>query len=276
MRNGNTRQEVGKGGVASDSPDRESRRHIVVRSDHACAITDVGRVRSQNEDRCYISPDGRLMIVADGMGGHASGEVASSLAVEVLADFFDSGCESSIASRGVAMEDALVEAFTAAHIRIAKLAEADGACRGMGTTLILGHVDRNRLYTCHVGDVRAYLWNGSDLQQITQDHSVVGIMTRAGQITHDEARVHPWRNEVLQAVGVSRIAPEIHSVALAAGNRVLLCSDGLWEELGDDEIRAILSSDETMRQLAIQLVDRCVAAGGRDNITAVLYEHVTE
>lgn len=252
------------------------RRRIVAPTEHLCGITDVGRVRPHNEDTFHVSPDGRLLIVADGMGGHEAGEVASALAVEALVERFESERGKVIAARGPSMGHLLLDAFSAAHERVQEAAETREGCSGMGTALILGHVDGDRLHTCHVGDVRCYVRDATALQQITQDHSVVGTLIRAGHLRPEEARRHPRRNEILQAVGLaSDIAPETHTVELAVGDQVLLCSDGLWEALADEEIAAILAWEGSMRQRATQLVDRANGAGGRDNITVVLYEHVT-
>ena len=144
----------------------------------------------------------------------------------------------------------------------------------MGTTLLIGYVNGDTLHTCHVGDVRCYLHSGGALQQLTRDHSVVEMLVRAGEIPPEEARLHPRKNEILQAVGLpNRLFPSVASHRLAPGDRVLLCSDGLWEALSDGEIGVLLGWQGSMRQCAIQLVNRANEAGGNDNITVVLYEH---
>jgi protein phosphatase len=251
-------------------------RRIVAPTDHLCGITDVGRVRPHNEDTFHVSPDGRVLIVADGMGGHEAGEVASALAVEALVEFFGGEREKAAVAGEEPMERLLVKAFEAAHERVRKAAESREGCEGMGTTLILAYILGDWLHTCHVGDVRCYVHGATGLKQVTQDHSLVGALVRAGHLRPDEARRHPRRNEILQAVGLATgTVPEVHAVELAAGDLVLLCSDGLWEALTDDEIEAILAWEGSMRQRATQLVDRANAAGGRDNITVVLYEHTS-
>jgi protein phosphatase len=265
----------GEAGTASAYTQENDRRRLVAPTDHLCAITDVGRVRDHNEDTFHVSEDGRLLVVADGMGGHEAGEVASTMAVETVVEFFGPKLQQATDSSAESIEPLLVEAFMTAHRKVLETARSREGCRGMGTTLILACVHGDRLYTCHVGDVRCYVRTVDRFEQITQDHSLVGALVQAGELTSEEARVHPRKNEILQAVGLSNgIVPEVSSRTLGNGDRVLLCSDGLWEALSDEEICSIVDWDGSMRQRAIQLVDRANEAGGHDNITVVLYEHV--
>jgi serine/threonine protein phosphatase PrpC len=249
-------------------------RRVEAPSDRLCGITDVGRVREHNEDAFHLSPDGRLLIVADGMGGHQAGEVASALAVDAVAEFLDEGRLRAIESGAKRVEALLLEAFQSAHGRIVASAKEAPERSGMGTTLIAAFLHGDRATVCHVGDVRCYRRSEKGLEQMTEDHSVVGALVRAGELTPDEARVHERKSELLQAVGGRfGIAPDVMCVELAPGDRLLLCSDGLWEALPDQEIQEILDWNGPARRRAKQLVDRANAAGGNDNITAVLYEH---
>ncbi|MGH7816662.1 MAG: PP2C family protein-serine/threonine phosphatase, partial [Candidatus Binatia bacterium] len=160
------------------------------------------------------------------------------------------------------------------HRTVLEAARGREECRDMGTTLILAYVRGDQLFTCHVGDVRGYVRSAGGFAQITQDHSLVGALVRAGAITPEQARAHPRRNEILQAVGLpGGIIPEVNARILDNGDRVLLCSDGLWESLSDTEICAVVDSRGSIRRRATQLVDRANTAGGWDNITVVLYEH---
>lgn len=242
-----------------------------------CALTDRGRVRPQNEDAVFAAEDGRILIVADGMGGHQGGKVASSLAVnEIVAmlSFRDwqsmgTGPESVFPVSAV-----LVAALEHAHRAIARASQKTRGLQGMGTALVLGCVLGNRLHTCHVGDVRAYVRSRSGLVQLTRDHSVVEARVQAGILTPEAARRHPDRNQLLQALGASRqIIPEIHHYLLAPGDQVLLCSDGLWNALTDAQMAAILDSRAPLEHRARQLVDQANALGGEDNITVLLYQH---
>ena len=232
-------------------------------------------MRDHNEDEFYLSGDGRHLIVADGMGGHQSGEVASVLAVQAVAEFLlGEQREAAIVSEDV-IERLLRTAFEAAHGKVVEASKSTVAGSGMGATLIVACVLGDVLHTCHLGDVRCYLRTKSSFDQITRDHSVVGALVQGGQLTPEQARAHPSKNEILQAIGMPQgIAPDVNMRSLEHGDRILLCSDGLWEALSDDHICSIVDWEGSMRQRATQLVDRANQAGGPDNITVVLYEHV--
>lgn len=254
-----------------------ARRKTLAPSDQLGAITDVGRARDHNEDLVHLSDDGRIMIVADGMGGHAAGEIASALAVAAITEHL-AGVLTSIADHeGESLQQAMKAAMGAAQARVLAAGETHEDQHNMGCTLILGCIHGNSIYTCHVGDVRGYLWNGQDFRAITQDHSVVAELIAVGDLTAEQARGHPANNEVLQAIGMpAGFAPDINIRSLKPGDRVLLCSDGLWEMLTDQEIASVVGADGSMRQLATQLVDRANDMGGHDNISVVLYEHRSE
>ena len=239
---------------------------------HIFAVTDVGRVRDHNEDAYHVSRDGNLFVVADGMGGHEAGEVAAALAIEAIVEYLLPERLAEAVARGE-LRSVLLDAVIAAHGRVSEANRSREDGKEMGCTIAVGYVFDHRLVTCHVGDVRCYVSSRGVLRQITHDHSFVGSLVQAGQLTPEEARVHPNKNEVLQAIGMpTGVVPDVNGVDLATGDRILLCSDGLWEALPDQEIEAILTSDGTSRQLATQLVDRANGAGGSDNITAVLFE----
>jgi protein phosphatase len=274
-------REMGSGRsrkVGEDEPEPSGysettpRRKVVAPTNQLCGITDVGQVRDHNEDAFYLSEDGRLLLVADGMGGHEAGEVASALAIEAAAQFVTADQSKDIDAGVQPFEPLLMGALGAAHRKVIEASVTPQGRRDMGSALILAYLKSDRLYTCHVGDVRCYVLWGSTFQQITRDHSVVGALVQSGQLTPEEARVHPKKNEILQAIGMpSGVVPEVNTRPLANGDRVLLCSDGLWEALPEAEIRSIVEWEGTMRQLATQLVDRANDAGGFDNITVVLY-----
>lgn len=238
-----------------------------------CAITDIGRRRRKNEDEFFLSGDGGLWIVADGMGGCPAGEIASSLAVYAISEAMDSAGPYAALDPASSTPDRLLRAFALAHRWVQDRSLKDDACRGMGSTAIAGVIDGDILHTCHVGDVRAYHLSRNKLCRTTNDQSLVGELVESGMLTPDEARSHPQRGWITQAIGIRDIKPGINRVALQPGDRILLCSDGLWGAVTDEEIAAIAGSDGSARQLACLLVDRANAAGGSDNITVVLYEH---
>ncbi len=254
---------------------RESlKRRVANPADQLCAVTDVGRVREHNEDAFYVSVERPIMIVADGMGGHAAGEVASALAVETLVEFFSSERCQAIEAGALPVERVLVDALELAHRRVAEAARTRVGCWGMATVIALAYVLGDQLYTGNVGDVRVYVQTTSGLELVTEDHSVVGALVLAGKLTAEEARRHPRRNEVLQAIGLPfGILPTVRSRRLTAGDYVLLCSDGLWEAFSEEEMSSLVVGAGSLFQRAVQLVERANAAGGPDNITVVLYEH---
>lgn len=251
-------------------------RIVMAPSERLCAISDVGRTRRHNEDLVHLSGDGRVMIVADGMGGHAAGEVASALAIAAILEYLDNTLPGLASGDVEAMRQALRAALHAAQQRVLAEAECRAEARGMGCTLVLACVDGATLHVCHVGDARAYLWRRKVLRALTRDHSFVAELIEAGTLTADEARAHPAKNEVLQAIGMPEgFAPEVNSCRIEPGDRVLLCSDGLWEMLPEAEIAAITGAAGSMHQPATRLIDGANDAGGHDNVSVALYEHAS-
>ncbi len=222
------------------------------------ARTDVGRVRAGNEDSLLVSDDGRLIVVADGMGGHQGGEVASATAVATLRAEIEAG-------RSV--EDAVV----AANRAVLERADGDPKLRGMGTTVTSGIVDGSSLRIAHVGDSRAYLLRDSTLRQVTVDHSVVAELIAAGELTEEEALVDRRRSMITRALGIERnVAVDVITIDLRAGDRLLLCSDGLTTMLRDPAIRTILVDVTEPDDAAGALVAAANDAGGADNITVIV------
>ena len=224
-------------------------------------LTDVGRVRPGNEDAYVARPP--LFAVADGLGGHQAGEVASTTALESLQDH-------SPRTADVAALDSAVRAANAAVIEAAR----DGKGRtGMGTTLTAVVVDGLRLAVAHVGDSRAYLLHDGALARVTQDHSMVADMIRQGTLTEDESRYHPNRSVITRALGTDPgVTPDVFETRAAPGDRLLLSTDGLHGQVSDVEITDILRSSRTPAEAARTLVDAANAAGGADNVTVVVVD----
>lgn len=230
------------------------------------AATDVGRVRESNQDSMLMLED--LVAVADGMGGHNGGEVASSISIEVL----------ELAQRFVSSEE-LVDRIQEANRAVVDRAEDDPSLLGMGTTLVvltLVVVDGvDRIVVANVGDSRCYLHDGAKLVQITKDHSVVQTLVDSGRITAAEAEHHPQRNILTRALGIDgRVMADTWELRPVVGDRYLLCSDGLYGEVSDLEITDVLRSEPDVEQAASELVRMANEAGGHDNITVVVVDVV--
>lgn len=228
------------------------------------SLTDVGRVRSTNEDACGEFSDGvsfSLFVVADGMGGHRGGETASRLAVETIGSVFTSSQDRP--------DRRLRRAFETANERIFRLASDNAALARMGTTGVALLLSRDGLgWVAHVGDSRAYRLRAGRLRLLTEDHSAVGELQRRGLLTPEEAAVHPRRNELLRSIGVRKsVTVDLAPFQVEPGDRFLLCSDGLWGMVPDREIEAVLSCEGPVRG-ARMLVEMASAQGGTDNITA--------
>ncbi|UBV42181.1 protein phosphatase 2C domain-containing protein [Deinococcus taeanensis] len=230
-------------------------------------LTDVGRQRQGgvNQDAALALdlPQGGLYAVADGMGGHAAGELAANLALDALSQTYLDG-------RGVAPAR-LAEAVQAANLAV--LRHAVGEYVGMGTTLLAVLIDRGALLVAHVGDSRAYLMRDGALHRLTEDHSWVAEQVRLGHMTEAEARDHQWRSVVSNALGgEERVRLELFGLPAAAGDRLLLCSDGLSSVVTDQELLALLARPLTPDNTARLLVNAANDAGGPDNITALIVD----
>jgi len=223
------------------------------------AATDIGRVREVNEDSYLVAAP--LYAVADGMGGHKGGDVASSLALETVEAMFRGG-DGTLA-------DQVREANRAVHER----SIADQKVRGMGTTLTAVTIEGSDARFVHVGDSRAYLLRAGDLRQVTSDHTLVARMVKAGEISREEAAVHPHRNVVTKVIGTeATVVVDEHTVPLLDGDRLLLCSDGLTGMVAEDQIQAILEAEPDPQRAADRMVKAANRAGGIDNITVLVLD----
>jgi len=230
------------------------------------SATDPGKVRKHNEDSVYprdlgVDESGFIAAVADGMGGHIGGEVASGIAISTVADSDHLTPEETLHAANLAVIDGILD-----NPRLA----------GMGTTLTLASFgDQGALTVAHVGDSRAYLARDGTIEQLTTDHSMVAELVAAGEITPAQAKVHPYRSVITRAVGLERnIEVDVLDKPLEVGDRVLLCSDGLTSMLDDTNISAVLAKGDDVAATVWELVDAANAAGGEDNITVVLIDVV--
>ncbi|MDR3589784.1 MAG: Stp1/IreP family PP2C-type Ser/Thr phosphatase [Negativicutes bacterium] len=230
----------------------------------AYAKTDIGKVRETNEDS-YISAS-PLFAVADGMGGHVAGEIASRLATDTLNQYVANHA-------GEPVSAALLEtAIHEANSLIFRLAQEKSECAGMGTTITAVYVSGSKIFWGHVGDSRLYLLRGDELRQITDDHSLVGALVRSGSISKEEAHTHPQRNILTRAVGTDEhVKVDSGEIDLVPGDSLLLCTDGLTTMVRDEDIQQGLSAGPADGDACMEaLVAAANTAGGYDNITAIL------
>jgi protein phosphatase len=221
--------------------------------------TDIGRVREGNEDSYLVEPP--LYAVADGMGGHRGGEVASQLALETVEALFREG------------DTSLAEQVREANRAVFARSQEDKAVSGMGTTLTAAQIEGGAVRLAHVGDSRAYLLRAGALRQLTDDHTLVNRMVKAGEITESEAEVHPHRNVLTRTIGTEA---EVHvdedQVPLMDGDRLLLCSDGLFGMVAEDQLQAIMEAEPDPQKTADRLIKAANRAGGVDNITVIVLD----
>lgn len=232
------------------------------------AATHVGQVRDGNEDN-FVTIEG-LYFVADGMGGHSAGEVASEIAVRILQEVYTDP-KVRVSSPGL-----LADAISTANTAIFMEAMHDSSKTGMGTTLTglaVTNASDNQIVVANVGDSRTYLWRHGELRQVTKDHSHVQTLVDRGAITRAEARVHFQRNIVLRAMGIeSWVDIDTFPMTVEDGDRFIMCSDGLVDEADDDEIETEIRLSTSVQDLADRLVDLANRNGGRDNITVVVVD----
>ncbi|MGL5347370.1 MAG: Stp1/IreP family PP2C-type Ser/Thr phosphatase [Peptostreptococcaceae bacterium] len=242
-------------------------------------ISHIGKVRKNNEDYCMgeiIETEfGSIGIfaLADGMGGHNKGEVASKLAVENIICFLK---ENLLQSKNIKIDyidDVIKQAYNNVNSIIHKKSIEDIECEGMGTTLTTAILYKDNLYVANVGDSRCYLLNKDSLQKITVDHSVVEELIKAKVITEKEAMTHPRRNHITRAMGTDdMVVVDIFKHKLERGDKILLASDGLTGFVDKQEIKDIIIKNENTDILSKELIDRANDISGKDNISVILIE----
>ncbi len=236
--------------------------------------SDTGIIRKNNEDSFLINPDYELYIVADGMGGHNAGEVASQQATRVLNDSFSPLTLKDLSGQQQDIKNKMITALCLANKEIYATSLTDRRLRGMGCTVVYGLCHNNTMHICHVGDARAYHWSAGRLSLLTTDHSYVMTLVKSGKMTMEEARTSVLKNELCQAVGTDRpVNPDYIACSLEDGDIILFCSDGLWDMLSDREICDILGRDYSAAKLCAELIARANKNGGKDNITVIAVIH---
>lgn len=231
-------------------------------------LTDTGLVRSANQDAYHIDPEGRFVIVADGMGGHAGGEQASRIATQVIQTYFVEHWD-SLKPTSALLEDAFLQANQA----IVQDQQNHPQHSDMGTTAVAVIFREKQPMIAHVGDSRLYRLRGLTLEQLTEDHTWVARALKFGEIKPEEARTHQWRHVLSRCLGREDLHQiDVQALDMQPGDRLLLCSDGLTEELPDQVIASVLQSNPAVDKAVVALIKAALANGGHDNTTVVIVE----
>ncbi|NLI11254.1 Stp1/IreP family PP2C-type Ser/Thr phosphatase [Pelotomaculum propionicicum] len=230
--------------------------------------TDTGLVRSLNEDSLCLSPETGFFAVADGMGGHKAGEVASRTALQIIKRELDRRL-----GLGVKPADALVEAIKEANRTIYEMAAQNADWAGMGTTITACLKNKNHVLIGQVGDSRAYLLRGSEIARLTEDHSLVQQMVKNGGITEEQAFKHPQRNVLTRALGTATsLEVDLYKVKVKPREMLLICTDGLTGYLRQEELSEIITTAPDLDTAVDRLLKKAIQSGGADNITIILVE----
>jgi protein phosphatase len=235
------------------------------------ALSDVGRVRAKNEDRYYVDAEQQLFVVADGVGSHFAGEVAASAVVEML----PRQLEETARNRKRRLDDKVAQAVVTEVARLSRQlrreTQDEPGLAGMGSTVVLALVREMQALVVHMGDSRAYLFREGQLDQLTHDHTLVALLVQAGKLSPEDAPSHPASGRLARYVGMEGDAcPEAQIVDLQPRDQLLLCSDGLSGMIETEVIREILAGNKDPKDACRHLIEAANAAGGKDNITAVL------
>ena len=228
--------------------------------------SETGKLREQNEDAIYCDDQTGVYIVADGMGGHQAGEVASREAIRTFLAAYEEGKKEEVTDR-------IISSMAKANEAVFQESLQEETRQGMGTTFTCAVVQGNRAVFGHVGDSRAYLYRKGTLRQITRDHSYVMEMVKQGKLTLEEAAVHPQRNVITRAIGTKEpMGSDLYMEEIKSGDRILLCSDGLTSMVDDAAIATILEEEQPVEQSARALAKTANENGGKDNISVILIQ----
>ncbi|WP_368654768.1 Stp1/IreP family PP2C-type Ser/Thr phosphatase [Ornithinibacillus sp. 4-3] len=236
-------------------------------------LTDRGQVREHNEDAggiFYSMSNQMLAIIADGMGGHQAGDVASELAVSLLKDTWQATDKKETPEQ---METWLYSMINEMNTAIYNLAQEKSEYQGMGATLVIAASGDDFLTIAHIGDSRGYIYNEMGFSQLTEDHSLVNELVRTGEISQEDARVHPRKNIVLKALGIEeQVTADIRSFSFEYGDKLLLCSDGLTDKISNEELSSFLEMKKDLSVVTKELIDLANERGGEDNISVIIIQ----
>ena len=237
----------------------------------------VGKVRKNNEDYCMgeiIQTEDDcigIFALADGMGGHKKGEVASKIAVDSIIDFLKENILKSCGIKMDYLDDVIKQGYNYANQKIFDKVSEDSSCEGMGTTLVVAVIYKDDMIMANVGDSRGYLLHNDEFRRITRDHSVVEELVNANLITEEEARVHPRRNQITRAMGAEEIIiVDIFRKKNKKGDMILLATDGLTGCVGDEDIKNIIKQDKDIKEICEDLINQANDNSGKDNISVIL------
>ena len=233
-------------------------------------MTDVGKVRENNEDYFLTIPEKGLYIVADGMGGHRAGDIASLYATKAVNDYLTKELLSKIQGNEEKIKEELCNSVHCSNRTVIDYAKNNPRFKDMGCAIVVALIDTNILHLCHVGDTRAYVSSGGELKRLTTDHTTAMSLVKQNLITEEEALKSPMHHILSQAIGRTGIEPEYGRYLLNKKDRILLCSDGLWDMLPENNIYDILMQDSETKNICENLIQKANDAGGKDNISAVV------
>ena len=244
----------------------------------AYGLTHVGRQRQHNEDSFLVADEAKLFLVADGMGGHAAGEIASRIAVDSISEFIvhtkedDGTWPHAYDEHYTRTTNRLMAALRMANTRVLEAMRKDARLRGMGTTVVACMADGGKMSVAHVGDSRAYMIRNGKISRITSDHSWVFEQVQAGMLTEAEAEKHPLRNVITRALGGAlSVNPDASEIDCKPGDVYLLCSDGLTGMVPEEEIlKLVTANTDDLEKACRDLIDTANERGGLDNVTAIL------
>lgn len=231
-------------------------------------ITDCGKIRAHNEDNGGVFRNGEnkvLAVVADGMGGHRAGDVASELTLSFIQKEWENLTEDLTIESAI---EWLKTTIYGANSYVFDYALNNEQCRGMGTTVVMAYCTDEFISIGHVGDSRCYIFSEGRLNQLTEDHSLVNELVRSGQLSKQDAEFHPKKNVLLRALGTeSHLDVDTKTIHWQQGQMIVLCSDGLTNKVTDQQLESVLNSEKTLDEKASELIEMANGAGGEDNIT---------
>lgn len=237
--------------------------------------SDKGRRRFNNEDACFVLKHDKVYVVADGVGGNKSGEIASRTAVNEVANYILENPVDEIETEE-ALKDYFEDCIKKANSTVLEMSERHEENKGMATTIVVAYARKGKAYIVNVGDSRAYVYRDKILHQVTEDHTYVNTLLKAGIISEEEALTHENKNMITRAVGADyEVDPDFFHVDIKAGDIILICTDGLYGELEPEEITGVLDEGQNMSETCHKLVSFANKNGGHDNITIICLK-VTE